>query len=39
MDTKTKSQDIGKIDNWIERLLRCEYLTESEVAELCSKVS
>lgn len=33
-----KYQDVGKIDNWIERLLRCEYLTEAEVQELCVKV-
>lgn len=39
MEAKTRSQDIGKIDQWIERLLRCEYLTEAEIQELCSKAS
>ena len=34
----SKLQDIGKIDNWIERLMRCEYLSEAEVQELCIKV-
>jgi hypothetical protein len=33
-----KFQDVGKIDKWIERLMRCEYLTEAEVQELCVKV-
>lgn len=33
-----KFQDVGKIDSWIERLLKCEYLTEAEVQELCVKV-
>lgn len=30
--------DVNKVDSWIERLLRCEYLLESEVQELCAKV-
>ncbi len=33
-----KFQDIGKIDNWIERLMKCEYLSEAEILELCMKV-
>ena len=30
--------EVAQIDSWIERLLRCEILTEVEVKQLCKKV-
>ena len=27
----------GELDRWIEQLMRCEYLKESEVKTLCAK--
>uniref|UniRef100_A0A0A9Z2E6 protein-serine/threonine phosphatase n=1 Tax=Lygus hesperus TaxID=30085 RepID=A0A0A9Z2E6_LYGHE len=30
-----KYKDVAKVDGWIEHLLKCEYLSEPEVQELC----
>lgn len=29
---------IAELDGYIEKLLKCEYLTEDQVATLCNKV-
>lgn len=36
---EARFKGVSKVDGWIERLLRCEYLSEPEVQELCELVS
>lgn len=36
---EARFKGVSKVDSWIERLIRCEYLSETEVQELCEMVS
>ena len=37
MATAAAVADVAKLDGWIERLMACKHLSESEVQELCVK--
>ena len=37
MATAAAVADVAKLDGWIERLMQCKHLSESEVQELCVK--
>ena len=37
MATAAAVADVAKLDGWIDRLMQCKHLTESEVQELCVK--